>query len=109
MDESLENLSFGDLIQTLRRSKQWTVKDLIKKLESKGQKSISPAYITRIEQYGEIPSPELICRIADVFNYDQKKLLECAKRIKIQRFDKALKEKYQKAVGLYRIQKEKRT
>jgi len=107
MKRSLDKLSFGEVVQYLRKSKGWTVRDFIKQVQSKGQESISPAYITRIEQYGEIPSPELICRMADVFDYDENKLLECAKKIKVQRFNKTLEKKYQKAAGLYRIEKDK--
>ena len=107
MKRSWDKLSFGELVQVLRKSKGWTVKDMIGELESKGQESISAAYITRIEQYGEIPSPELICRIADVFSYDEEKLLECAKRIKVEKFSKSLKEKYRKAAGLYRTERSK--
>ena len=105
MKESLDQKSFGERIRAKRTSKEWTVKDFIQRLESKGQKSVSPAYITRIEQYGEIPSPELICVIADVLEDDAEQLLECAKKIKVKRFNKNLEAKYQKAVGLHRIQK----
>ena len=104
-----ENISFGELILKLRKDNQWTVKDLIDKLEAKGRtKSLSPAYITRIEQYGEIPSPDLICRMAEVFRYDEKKLLDCARKIKVQKFDQNLQDKYDKAVGFYRTQKNKK-
>ena len=100
--------SFGETIQELRRDKNWTIKEFIKRLETKGDRKISPAYITRIEQYGEIPSPEVICLMADVLKFDLEKLLECAKRIKVRKFDKNLEEKYQKAVGLHRIQRKEK-
>jgi transcriptional regulator with XRE-family HTH domain len=74
-------------------------------LESKGQQRVTPAYITRIEQYDEIPSPEFICRIADVFKYDLQKLLELAKNIKVKKFGKRLQKRYDKAEALYRKQK----
>jgi transcriptional regulator with XRE-family HTH domain len=97
------NKKFGALVQQLRKSKGWTVKELIEKLG--GQ--VSPAYMTKVEVYGEIPSPELICKIADILGYDQKTLLEVAKENKVDRFEKALEEKYQKAVGMYRMEKSK--
>lgn len=100
-----EKLSFGELILELRKKKEWTVKDLIKRLEPLIGRHISPAYITRIEQYGEIPSPDLICIMADVLGHDANELLNRAKKIKIQRFDKNLEEKYRKAVGHYRVQR----
>jgi len=96
------NLSFGELIQALRQERGWTVKEFIGKLESRWGKKISPAYITRVEQYGEIPSPDVICLIADIFGYNLDELLNCAKSEKMNKFDKALEEKYQKAVGLFR-------
>lgn len=98
------NKELGHLIQSLRKSKGWTVKEFIEKL---GEQRVSPAYMTKIEVYGEIPSPELICRIADVLGGDQKKLIELAKEHKVTSFEKALEEKYQKAVGMYRLEKGK--
>lgn len=92
--------AFGELIQKLRKEKEWTIKDFIEKLGGE----LSPTYITKIELYREIPSPEVICRIADVFKYDVEKLLDYAKKNKVDRFEKSLEEKYQKAVGLYRTQ-----
>lgn len=93
--------SFGILIQKLRKGKKWTVKEFIEKLEVK----VSPTYITKIEVYGEIPKPELICKMAEVFNYNEQKLLNEAKENKVYRFQEALSEKYKKAVGMYRLQK----
>jgi transcriptional regulator with XRE-family HTH domain len=95
------NKVFGELIKKLRKEKSWTIKDFIEKLGS----DLSQTYITKIEVYGEIPSPEVICKIAGVFNYDENKLLEYAKKNKVERFEKSLEDKYQKAVGLYRTQK----
>ena len=97
-----DELSFGELILSMRKEREWTIKEFIERIKRLGYKNITPAYITRIEQYNEIPSPELICHIADVFGYDVEKLLEHAKRMKIERFNKTLGEKYRKAVGLYR-------
>lgn len=107
MSEQLENMSFGEAVLSLRKRHEWTVKDFIERLEAKGYKVLSPAYITRIEQYGEIPKPELILYIADVFQVDAEKLLACARRLKLQKFDKALEDKYQKAVGQYRTQRKR--
>lgn len=107
MHEKLENMSFGEAVLSLRKDREWTVKDFIERLEAKGVEHLSPAYITRIEQYGEIPKPELILRIADVFQVDQEELLKCARRIKVEKFDKALEDKYQKAIGLYRTQRKR--
>ncbi len=98
-----QDISFGELIQRLRREKDWTVREFIKKLGEK----ISPAYMTKIEVHGEIPKPDLICKIADVFKYDANELLECAKQHKVKKFSNTLEERYGKAYGLYRSQKKK--
>ena len=104
----MENLNFGDLVLQLRKEKDWTVRQLIERLEQKCGKVISPAYITRVEQYGEIPSPELICLLADVFGYDQQAMLAVARTSKVKKFDKGLQEKYEKAAGFYRLHKGKK-
>ena len=105
MADRFESMSFGEAVCALRKDKGWTVKDFIQKLEEKGYKAVSAGYITRIEQYAEIPAPELILTIAEVFKADENKLLECAKKVKVEKFDKSLEEKYQKALGHYRTQK----
>lgn len=107
MEESVD-LSFGETIQNLRRKMELSIKELIERLESKRDKKISPAYITRIEQYGEIPSPDLICLMAEVLKEDTDNLLECAKKIKVRNFGKNLESKYNRAVGHYRIQRERK-
>jgi len=105
MGRESANKSFGEIIQALRKGRNWTVKELIQRLEKRANKKMSPAYITRIEQYGEIPSPEVICMIADVFNYNVDRLFECARTSKVKKFDESLEEKYRKAVGMYRTNK----
>ena len=90
----INNLSFGELIQKLRRDKEWTVKEFIEKLGVK----VSPAYITKIELHGEIPSPELIIKIADVFNYNEAELWKHAKTVKVEKFKASLEKKYQLAL-----------
>lgn len=97
------NKEFGDLVQQLRKAKDWTVKDFIGKLGAK----ISPSYMTKIEIHGEIPKAELICKMADLFGYDPRDLLDKAKEHKVSSFEKSLEEKYQKAVGMHRLEKDK--
>ena len=107
MKRSGDLKTFGERVRDRRQARDWTIKDLIQKLQARGQKSVSPAYITRVEQYGEIPSPEFICLLADVLDDDPRQLLECARNIKVTVFDRNLEEKYQKAAGHYRVQKGK--
>ncbi len=103
-----DTTSFGELIQRLRREKGWNVKEFIGKLGKIGkQGELSPAYITKIEVYGEIPNPEVICKMATVLKYDTRKLLECAKQHKKRTFSDTLERKYDKAYELYRTQRKK--
>ncbi|MHB9155715.1 MAG: helix-turn-helix domain-containing protein [Endomicrobiales bacterium] len=103
-----EKESLGHLVNRLRKEKEWTVKEFIDKLGriSKTGEKISAAYITRVEVHGEIPAPDVIIRIAEVLGFNEEKMLEIAKSSKIQRLEKSLEEKYKKAYGLYRTQKE---
>lgn len=82
--------TFGSIVQSHRKEKKWTVKAFIEQLGN----DISPAYITKIEVYGEIPSPTLICRIAKVFNLEYQYLLGIAKNEKIKIYSDLLEKKY---------------
>jgi len=68
-------------IKRLRQEKGWTIKEFIERIMKfcKPDETISPTYITKIEVYGEIPSPKMICKIADVFKHNHKELLDLAK------------------------------
>ncbi len=105
-----QDTSFGELIQSLRREKGWKVQDFIEKLCPIGRdkKNLSPAYITKIEVHGEIPNPEVICKMADVLGYDLDELLDSAKQRKIKKYKESLEEKYKKATTFYRTQKKKK-
>jgi len=96
--------TFGEKIQDFRKEKGWTVKEFIERLGNE----LSPAYITKIEVHGEIPSPELICKFAGIFGLKEQELLESAKEIKVQKFEESLDKRYQRAIGLYRLQKKKK-
>jgi transcriptional regulator with XRE-family HTH domain len=99
--------TFGEFIKSQRKENEWTVREFIERLAELGYKKISPAYMTRVEQYGEIPSPEIICGFALVLACSVDELVFLAKQEKVSRFDKALENKYREAVGLYRTQKKK--
>ncbi len=98
----MDRLSFGETVQDLRRKKRWTVKNFIEHLDL----DVSPAYITKIEIHGEIPNPNIICKIADAFDMDYEDLLSTAKTDKVKYFKESLEKKYVRAAGLYRIQRE---
>jgi transcriptional regulator with XRE-family HTH domain len=95
--KGLNELVFGDLIANGRKLKGWTIKEFIEKLTEKGE-SVSPGYITKVEQYQEIPSAEMILVMADIFGIDKSQALECAKKTKLEKYDKNLEEKYSKAL-----------
>lgn len=93
-----EKKTFAEIVQAARRSKGWTVKNFIERLDN----NISAAYVTKIEVHGEIPAPTLICQIAEVLNLNETELLDAARTGKIHIFTQSLDKKYQQAVGLHR-------
>ena len=92
---------FNEIVQHCRKQKGWTIREFVEKLGG----DISPAYITKIEVHNEIPSPELICKIAEVFKLNYQDLLNSARKNKVQLFDESLEKKYQKAACLYKLKK----
>jgi len=99
-----DDLSFGQHVQALRKEKGWSVKQFIDEIgdmSKRGQK-ISAPYITRIEVHGEIPTPEIIIRIAEVLGCNEEEMLEMARENKVSKISQSLEEKYKHAYGLYR-------
>jgi len=101
----MKQRTIAEIIKAERAKRNWTVKHFTEKLRPAVGKNLSPAYITRIEQYGEVPSPELLCIIAEILELDLEKLMELARETKVRRFDESLEKKYREAVGLHRVQK----
>jgi transcriptional regulator with XRE-family HTH domain len=93
--------SYGRMVQTARRKKEWTVKTFIDRLGG----DLSSAYITKIEVHGEIPTPSLTYKIAEVLDLDATELVKAAKENKRRIFDELLERKYEEAVTLHRLQK----
>ena len=85
----------GELIRFHRKNKGWNVKQFIELLGG----SVSPSFISQIEIYGAIPSPELICKIAGVINCLPKKLLDLAKAEKLDKYEKSLDANYTNALN----------
>lgn len=98
-------MGYGDTIREARTKLGWTIKEFIAKMTSDGITTISPAYVTRVEQYGEIPSPEMIIRMSEVLRLDLEQLIEAAKRSKLEIFKERLDSKYDEAVVLFRKSK----
>lgn len=86
----------GETIRNLREKAGLTVRALAAALEK------SPGYISRVEGRGEIPSPELLCKIADQLGVSPEKLLELAKQIQLERTAEDIEAKQRNALNLYR-------
>jgi transcriptional regulator with XRE-family HTH domain len=86
----------GKRLRKLREDREFTVRqfaDLINK---------TAGYISRIEARGEIPSPELLCVIADVYRIAPEELLELAKQCYLERTKREMDAKNSSALTLYR-------
>lgn len=83
--------TFGQLVREARKNKDMTALQLSQQLN----KGISLTYITRIELYGEIPSPEVICDLAHVLDLSIPQLLNTAWKEKTQTFQDVLAKKYE--------------
>jgi transcriptional regulator with XRE-family HTH domain len=58
--------------------------------------------VSRIETRGEIPSPELLCAIADAYGIKAEELLELAKECYLGRAEREIEAKNLSALALYR-------
>jgi len=95
-------MNFAQRIKKLRRAKGWSVYDLANAIRVK-----SPGYISKIEARGEIPSPEMISKLADALEADAKELFELAKKDKHQQLTHSINKKYDEGYALYRKSKKK--
>lgn len=102
------NKTFSDAIYEARLKSQLTGKDIINKLialdknPGKGNKKIfSRAYLCKIETQNEIPTPDMICMLAEILGLSAKELLSLAKATKIKQYDEKVSLVYHKALGLY--------
>ena len=84
-------MTYGQMVQQARRKKELTVKTFIQRLGIK----LSPAYVTKIEIHGEIPTPLLTCKIAEVLDIDLMSLVESAKENKRRMFNELLERKWE--------------
>ncbi len=100
-----QDLSVGERVRLFRQKHGLSAKQFIELLDG----AVTPAFITKLEVYGEIPSPELICKIAAVIDYPAEDLLDASKKLKIKDNHDSLTKKYKDALGLYRIQKDNST
>jgi transcriptional regulator with XRE-family HTH domain len=66
---------------------------------------ISPGYLSRIEGRGEIPAPELLCRMAGEYGCDVEELLELAKQAQLKAVEQQIDSKQSEALKLFRRSK----
>ncbi len=98
MDET-----FGDRIRRARRKKDWMIKDLIEHVKRDGTQ-LTPSFMTRVEQYGEVPGPDLIIRMAEVLEIPPEELFRLAKVVRVKRIERNIEEVYRETLALYRKQ-----
>lgn len=95
------NMSFAHKIRELRSKRGWSVYDLAERIDK------SPGYVSKIEARGEIPSPDMIIKLADTLGVDAEELFEIAKKEKGEQLKRNVHKKYDDAFTLYRRTKKK--
>lgn len=80
----------GEVIRKLRKDNGWTIRELLEKLDN----IVSGTYITKIENYGEIPSPDVVRKLADAFDVSRMFLLGLACECKVEQYAKLVRYKY---------------
>lgn len=88
--------TFGAKVRELRDARGLSVRDLATEIGK------SPGYITQIEVRGEIPSAELICRLAAALDGSPEELLGLAKSSQIERISGEIDAKQATALNLFR-------
>lgn len=83
-------------MKDLRVKRGLTARALAKMLKK------SPAYISKIENQGEIPSPHLICQLSEALSTPPASLLTCARRVLLERKTEDLTRKHKAALTLFR-------
>jgi transcriptional regulator with XRE-family HTH domain len=89
----MNKLTFGQTIRAAREKKGITQQELLKLIRGK---YFSPAYMSKIEVDGAIPSVYRIIDLADVLDLDQRDLWELAKSEKIEAYSLKLSKRYER-------------
>jgi transcriptional regulator with XRE-family HTH domain len=89
----------GQRIRELRDKRGLSVRQFAALLDK------SPAYVSKVETRGEIPSAELLCAIADLLNADLEELLSLAKQSQLQRTAQDIDQRQASALALFRKHK----
>ncbi len=88
--------SLNQRLRSLRKQSGLTVREFAVRIGK------SPGYVSRIEGKSEIPSAELLCQIANVYEIPAEELLELAKSKQIADVKKTIEEKQASALALFR-------
>ena len=91
--------TLGRRLRELREQRRLTVRQFADQIKK------TPGYVSRIEARGEIPSPELLCAIANVYGVAPEELLDLAKQCYLDRTEREVDEKNLSALALYRKEK----
>lgn len=78
--------AFGRYIRKMRIKRKWSSDEFRGVL----QYAFSPAYLTKIELHGEIPSPEMVIKMARALQVHPNKLWQKAMSEKIARYKDGL-------------------
>lgn len=92
-------LTLPERLRESRRRAELTVRDLADRLGK------TAGYISRIENGREIPSPELLCQIADVLNVPAEELLDLVVDAAVDRTKDEMTVRCSRALALYRKSK----
>lgn len=72
-------MSFGERVRSLRESRQWTQRELARRLD------VSMSYISKVENerlhFGDYPSAKFIHRLAKILRSDEDELLLLADKV----------------------------
>lgn len=71
------NVSFGDTVKYYRRQNKWSVSGFVKRLEID---NLPLRFIRSVEEYGYIPDPKTVERMAYVLGAPRKDMLQAAYR-----------------------------
>ena len=94
-------MALAKLVRENRKKKKWSVQQLADKIDK------STTYISRIEVKGEIPSPDVIIKLAEVCGIKTEDLIEAAKADKSDQLKQGVDRKYDEAFELYRKERKK--
>lgn len=75
--------------------------------EAARELKISPGYLSRIEGRGEIPTPDLLCKMAELYGCEITELLELAKTAQLKVVEQNIELKQSEALKLFRRSKKK--